>query len=522
MKSFCEFFFIVVLITACQSEKERLSTDSPKQVLPFREGKLWGLANENAEIIVKPQYAYIDFTYGETKPDLFAVFDKGKWGVIDTKGKIIIPIQFWRVSILPNCIVVGDTPEDKSALYNTEGKLLLPAAYEAIDYVKPYNEKWRNLLLFHKKGKVGLYDIEKEKVVLEPKYEIQPISVSNTDAEVFALAKDGKLALFDIKGKQVSDFKYLEYGSGTIKSEGYAKVQGLNNLWGVVNKNGQEVVACQYKSLSTSVCNQRIAFQGKNGKWGYLDVSNGQEIVKPEYDRARDFSSGFGEVEKNRKVGFVDINGKLVVPVEYEGALNPEQGICFLKKKGDWFPIRLAENKPINNEQYAGGSFNFLTEFAVVSCKSENTLQQGIINTKGETIIPCRPSEFGFTLYPKNAVLQEQEDSFVVFSMPNGKELIKSNKAPIIEKDFMLIFQNGKYLVTDLQGNKISEIEAASASITRGYIKLSSKQEEYYEMSPPIDASGNLAAPPLEQRYIPDFASIKGIMSVDGKKFWKD
>lgn len=513
--------FVICLLgalIACKSEKEEHNAKTKSQAIPFREGKLWGLANENADIIIKPQYTYIDFAYGETNPNLFAVFDKGKWGVIDAKGKIIIPIQFWRVNILPNAIVVGDTPEDKSALYNTEGKLLLPAEYEAIDYVKPYNEKWRNLLLFHKQGKVGLYDIAQEKIILDPKYEIQSISVSNTDAEVFALAQNGKIALFDNKGNKVSDFKYLEYGGGTITSEGYAKVQDLNNLWGVVDKNGKEVVACKYKAMGLSVSNQRIAFQGENEKWGYLNVNNGEEIVKAEYDRARDFSNGFGEVEKNRKIGFVDTNGKLVVPLEYEGALNAQQGICFLMKKGDWFPIRLAEHKAINNERYAGGNFDFLTPFATVSCKSENTLQQGLINTKGEIIIPCRPSDFGFTLHPKNAVLQEKENSFIVFSLPDGKELIKSEKQPIIEKDFMLIAQNGKYLVTDLQANKILEVEAVSVSVTRGYLKLSNKQEEYYAMTP-ID---NLVAPPLEQRYIPDFTAIKGIMSINGKKFWKD
>ncbi|MFN3316809.1 MAG: WG repeat-containing protein, partial [Raineya sp.] len=377
----------------------------------------------------------------------------------------------------------------KSALYNLEGKLLLPAEYDAISYVKAYQDKWQNLLLCHKESKVGLYDIKKGEMILSPEYEIKSISVSNSDAEVFALAKDDILALFDTNGKQISEFKYQEYGGGTIKSEGYAKVQDLNGLWGIVDKNGKEIVPCKYKGMGLSVCNQRIAFQGNNEKWGYLNVSNGEEIVKPIYDRARDFSDGFGEVEKNKKVGFVDINGKVVVPLEYEGALNVQKGICFMMKKGDWFPIRLAENKPINNEKYAGGNFDFLTDFAVISCKSDNILMQGVINTKGETIIACRPTDFGFMLFPQNAVLQEKENSFVIFSLPDGKELIKSTKQPIIEKDFMLVAQNGKYLVTDLRGNKISEIEAASVGVARGYLQVGNKEEEY-EMAPPIDASG--------------------------------
>lgn len=512
-------FFVIV--TACKSEKEKQDKKNFTQALPFREGKLWGLADEKGEIIVKPKYNYIDFSYGEPNPNLFAVFDNGKWGVIDVEGKEIIPIQFWRVNIFPNVIIVGDTPEDKSALYNTSGKLLLPAEFDAIDYVKPYQEKWQNMLLIYQNGKVGIYDIIQEKIILPLEYEIQSISVSNSDADVFALAKDGKLALFDTQGKQVTDFKYQEYGGGTIRSEGYAKVQDLNGLWGIVDKNGKELVPCKYKGMGLSVCNQRIAFQGNNGKWGYLNVTNGEEIVQPEYDRARDFSDGFGEVEKNRKVGFVDVNGKVVVPVEYEGALNVQKGICFMMKKGDWSAIRVAENKPINNEKYAGGNFDFLVDFAIVSCKNDKALMQGIINTKGETIIPCREANYGFILYPQNAVLSVKDDEFVVFSLQDGKELIKSSKQPIIEKDFMLVKQANKYIVADLKGNKISEFEAASAQVVRGYLKVSNKEEEY-EMSPPIDVSGNLAAPPLVERYVPDTLNIKGLMNKNGKKFWKD
>jgi len=525
-KILLKFLALAILFTACKSEKEpsnsKESNPKQKQVLPYREGKLWGLADENANILVKPQYTFISFAYGETNPNLFAVFQKGKWGVIDTQGKIIIPIQFWRVNILPNCILVGDTSDDKIALYDTKGKLLLPAQYDNIDYVKPFDEKWRNLLLLHQKGKVGIYDISQEKTILPCNYELTSIPVSNADAEVFTLVQNGKAAFFDTKGKQVSDFKYLEYGSGSIMSEGYAKVQCSNGLWGVVDKNGKEVVPCQYKNMGISVCNSIISFEGKNGKWGYLNVSNSKEIVKPEYDRARDFSSGFGEVEKNRKVGFVDATGKVVVPLEYDGALNAQQGICFMMKKGNWFPIRLSENKPINNEIYAGGNFDFKAEFANVSCKNENSLMQGLINTKGEVVVPCRPSDFGFTIYPQNAILQENEKSFVVFSLPDGKELIKATKQPQIEKDFMLIAQNDKYMLTDLKANKILEINAPYVTFASGYLLVSNKEPDTDDLIPRIDDSGNLVAPPLEKRYIPDVEAVKGIMSIDGKKFWKD
>lgn len=523
MKSFQNLLFITfLLVFACQKHAEKKQTENNFQIsLPFREGKLWGIASEKGEIICKPQYEYICFSYGDTNPNYLAIFDKGKWGVMDKLGKMILPIRFWSVTILPKAIVVSDTPDDKLALYDLQGNQLLAPEYEEICLVK-YQPLWYNLLLIRKDKNYGLYSLDEKKIVLPIEYELKNISISNSDAEVFALAKNGKMALFNTKGKQVSDFKYFEYGSG-----GYARVQNEQGLWGIVDKNGIEVIPCRYKDLGFIVCNEIIPFEGNNGKWGYLNVKTGKEITKPEYDKARDFSNGYGEVSKNKKIGFVDTTGKLVVPLEYEGALNVQKGICFLMKNNEWLPIRLADNKPINKEKYLGGNFDFQHNYGYVHCKSDDGIfRRGIIDMNGNTIIPCQKSDFGMYIFAQNAVLQREKNNFTIFSLPSGKEIIQSTQMPIIEKDFMVVFSKGRCLILDLLGKTIAELPAQSASIEQGYILLSKTGggENDEDWVPKIDENGNIVTnpKPLSERYVPEMQNIIGFISKDGKRFWKD
>jgi hypothetical protein len=73
--------------------------------------------------------------------------------------------------------------------------------------------------------------------------------------------------------------------------------------------------------------------------YGYIN-NDGRVIVKPEYDYVSEFSEGLALVSKINasgisKSGFVDENGKLVVPLIYESTSNAfSDGVCWVQGKG--------------------------------------------------------------------------------------------------------------------------------------------------------------------------------------------
>lgn len=46
--------------------------------------------------------------------------------------------------------------------------------------------------------------------------------------------------------------------------------------------------------------------------------NNGEIVISPKYEKAYGFSEGIAAVKKNGKWGFIDINGIIVVPFEYD------------------------------------------------------------------------------------------------------------------------------------------------------------------------------------------------------------
>jgi hypothetical protein len=65
-------------------------------LIPYRSGALWGMADTNLNIVVKPQYDSVGYRYRDPK-GYYTVKKNGKFGVI-TKDKVIIPPSLREVS----------------------------------------------------------------------------------------------------------------------------------------------------------------------------------------------------------------------------------------------------------------------------------------------------------------------------------------------------------------------------------------------------------------------------------------
>jgi len=87
-----------------------------------------------------------------------------------------------------------------------------------------------------------------------------------------------------------------------------------------------------------------------NGKWGYID-ENGNVAIKPQFDKAEDFSEGLALIKINNKFGYVDKTGKIVIALQVEEAYSFSEGLArvatgglpknlkygYINKKGETF-----------------------------------------------------------------------------------------------------------------------------------------------------------------------------------------
>lgn len=163
----------------------------------------------------------------------------------------------------------------------------------------------------------------------------------------------------------------------------------------------------------------------KDNKWGFIDI-NGQLVIPAQFDSARDFSEGLAgvcigpcEFVKNNpkeefsmdrtfqgKYGFIDASGKMVINPRFSVAGNFHRGLAYASTAG----YKLSGNKALQygyiNKQ---GTFAIPEQFqtagdfdetgvAVACVGNKDTSRCGYIDTSGKFVInPQFYTAFEFT-----------------------------------------------------------------------------------------------------------------------------
>ena len=83
-----------------------------------------------------------------------------------------------------------------------------------------------------------------------------------------------------------------------------------------------------------------VAITKKNDKYGFVDM-NGKLIAPNDYNHVLPFSEKLAIVVKNsydgtQKHGFIDKNGKNVIPIEYDTAISFSEGFAPVRKGNLW------------------------------------------------------------------------------------------------------------------------------------------------------------------------------------------
>ena len=149
-------------------------------------------------------------------------------------------------------------------------------------------------------------------------------------------------------------------------SSGIAKIELKKGIFSFLYMNGT------IKSFVFDLYNTRLfresnlAIQDKKTlKWGFADI-NLNIIVPCIYDSVNDFCNGFALVQKNKKFGYIDFSGKMVIPLDYSSGKNMgNNGLIAVKKEKFWGFIN-KENKIIIDFKFLDAE-SFSEDVAVVS-----------------------------------------------------------------------------------------------------------------------------------------------------------
>jgi hypothetical protein len=262
-------------------------------MIAFEKNGESGFLGWNGDPVLDADYDYVaDFNQGHAVVRL-----EGLYGAIDTQGRYTVPCQFDWVEEYE----LGVSRVRQGELYGlyAHGQgLILPIEYEAIGE----NRDGRRLI-----SKDGLYGFVNSHVEV-----VIPLEYEFDERLVEQLSFNGEYAI--IKRK---------------------------NLWGIIDRSGAVLVVPKYDELVNSGYTI-FPFRRRN-KWGHVD-SEGREF-KTLYDEVGPFSQGLALVENSGKVGLVDMNGKVVVPIAYQKleVIEDTEYLIFTSENGDGLMTRNGE-----------------------------------------------------------------------------------------------------------------------------------------------------------------------------------
>jgi len=358
-------------------------------------GEKWGFVNNLGNIVV-------NFDYEEAKDfkDGFAEVKKnGKWGFIDKSGKIVIPIKYEKTCPFYEGLA-GVKQNGKWGFVDMTGRIAVDIKYEP-EFNEDHHFKngYAAVRLSSDRGSYGVL-IDKHGNIKTPTFKYAQIyDYCDGLAKVMSVyLKNGKRdALFgyiDINGKEIIR---PQYSDAIDFVNGYAIVV-KDGKSGIINKYGNVVVDFKYSpwlkdihqgAMATFKTDKKAVLVDMNGKvlippiydyigidkkgstdlieaensnkkWGWININN-KVVIPLNYDNSREFINGYAAVAINKKWGVINKTGKVILPLKYDLVNKAcfSDGYCMVKLNGNCgFIDKLGKTLKINlgkDEMYEVG-----------------------------------------------------------------------------------------------------------------------------------------------------------------------
>ncbi len=310
--------------------------------LPAQKTHWWMQHNEGLtpeDDIEIGKYGYIDRSGDWKIPPRFdralpfseglaAVANCGVWGFIDSKGEFQIPPQFsFAYSFsdgLARVRIESGSQGEGFIRRNGEVAFTIPAGVSADVFF------FSGRLMFEDKGKWGLMDSTGRSIVT-PQFDA--LDRGGTEG-LWPAQQSGKWGYINSDGRMVIP---LQFAAAWPFKEGQAAVL-VGEKWGFIATDGAMVVTPRFDSagpvffegLIQVAIDGHMGFADREGKYFRVPHDGPDESHWFQY-----FSDGRAPIKQNRKWGFVDKTGQVVIPPQFDNAQHFSNGLASVSIKDE-------------------------------------------------------------------------------------------------------------------------------------------------------------------------------------------
>ncbi|MEM1135573.1 MAG: WG repeat-containing protein, partial [Bacteroidota bacterium] len=350
-----------------------IASDFEEEYAIARKEGLFGCIDKNGKQVLPFIYDGIDIPKNNICRVKQGKGRAGRWGAVNLQNSTIIPFNYSLIYPFKKGIARMRQGR-KWGLIDAKGKELIPPSIEC-DFL-------------------GDFDNDIAMVGMERWVEKTPSGPVIRYKKQGYIKKDGSYLLEPIYDK-VESFEEI-----WRKQDGVARIY-KNGKVGYVNYKGIVEVAPLYDETyrfdTVWRNNSGISLAKKDGKFGYID-HNGDEVLPVEYDYVDTTflhvwadRIGITKVQKKGKFGYVNYQGKEVIPVRYEKVVNSKKGVILAVLDSSWGAVDTLNNKVLSFE-YEGARFLSGTQNALIELLKKDKVyfeldNQGLI-TKEVTELP--------------------------------------------------------------------------------------------------------------------------------------
>lgn len=424
----------------------------------------------------------------------FVMKHDNKYGVIDKVGNIIINPEYDGIKIPnPEKAVFICSSASNSKVLNEKCEEIL-TNYSKVEAIRLKNiasdlmyEK--SVLKYSQDEKYGLVDFE-GKQITRPIYE-ELDSLPYKEGELL-VKQDEKYGIINIKGNKLIDNKYdsISVDGYYTDDSGYKYAGYIVSIktqdgyrYGYINKNGEKVLDTEYNELTrvSNIDNEENAYLicAQNGQYG-INV-NQEKILKNEYQSITyNATNKLFVVEKSKKYGAVDIEGKEIIPVKYNQI--DITGIYLYAKNEQGTVVYNSDGTEANINSNIS-ILNTSNENYKIKINNENGTKYGVINKEGKQLIKEKYNYISY-LY----------DNYFIVSVDNGKlgvvddndnvkiEIKYDSLQKVYETDLIQtsISKDKTIQIFSKDMNKVCEMKNAIINQQNEYIKIYNETETKY------------------------------------------
>ncbi len=334
--------------------------------LPYREGNLTGLLDQNGKIVLEPRYE----TIGKFHEGIAMVTMNGKIGYINKEVDEIVPPYYDDAENFSNNIaVVGEGGRYGAIIRN--GRMTVPLQYNELDDFSEGLAAVSDSASYGYINRVGT-------VVIPLQFDFAGVFKNG-----FAICESGELyGVINNSGKVVIPFRYEEM---EYYAPGIYKMQSEDN-YGLIKSDGAILLKPEFEEIGKLESGRAIII--KDGLLGYAEA-NGKIVIRPGFTPGRDalvrsqFHNNLAVVRKQKQAGIIDSAGVIVVPFRYDDMVILSDSMASFRQGNRWGLLNITNGKiilPAKYEQITAENNGLL----IVAQNGKN----GVIDSNGKVLIP--------------------------------------------------------------------------------------------------------------------------------------